>query len=323
MTCTGTDNFLDLTSTKQKRIKLIEGFNKAKSSFAQVSIDLEHQFEDYVFKVNFAGFDDETLLDVTLRYGIFYLEEIDYKKKIHALQILNHLVDNVTHTKLLFNMRAQLLYDAYNKYMNDKESVEFLRFIGESMLKLLDIMEPKYSSGDHYYYRHSQTLASILSNCYMTTNLPAKTVYYKNLALFIQQMGVFACRHLEKCLTIAFDSIESCKIGLDFDKQSEFIDSGIDLTMTIVDTCSKRIHCHSRLIINNCMKILYFFSLYATEMKENVVVKDKSNVIDKVCQIVEKILKNDKTPKIIIEEFKNLKNDQKLNDNFKILVESI
>lgn len=321
MTCTGTDNFLDLTSTKQKRTKLIEAFKLFSS---HESINLEQQFEDYVLNVNLAGFDDEALLDVTLRYGILYLEEIDYQKKIHALKILNHLMDNVTHAKLLFNMRAQLLYDTYNKYLNDKECVQFLRIIGQSMLKLLEIMEPNYSSGDHYYSKHSQTLASMLSNCYMSTSLAAKTVYYRNLTLFIHQMGVFACRHLEKCLTIAFDSIESCKIGLDFEKQSELVDSGIDFTIAIVDTCSKRIHCHARLILNNCIKMLYFYSLYATEMKESVVPdKQKSNVIDKVCRVVEKILINDKTPKIIIEEFKNLKNDHYLNNNFKILVESI
>lgn len=319
MTCTGTDNFLNLTSTKQKRAKLIEGFSRAKNLFA---LESEQAFEDHVFRLRFPGFEDEALLEVTLRYGIFYLEEFDYQKKIHALQILNHLMDNLTQAKLIFNMRAQLLYDTYNKYLNDKESSEFLQKIGESMLKLLAIMEPEYASGEHYYCKHSDTISSMLTNCFLSTSIPAKTVYYKNLVLFIKQMGVFASRHLEKCLTIAFDSIESCKIGLDFDKQAEFIDSSIELTMVIVETCSKRVHCHSRLIVNNCIKILYFYSLYASEINTSVV-DEKINVIEKVCRILEKILKNDKTPKHVVDEFENLKNDQKLNPNFKILIKTI
>ncbi|RNA26334.1 TELO2-interacting 2-like [Brachionus plicatilis] len=318
---TSTGNFINLTSTKQKRAKLIEGFGKAKHCFAQECTDLEQKFEDHIFEVYFPGFDDEALLEVTLRYGIFYLEEIDYQKKIHALRILNHLLDNSTRAKLGFNMRAQLLYETFGKYLNDKECVEFLHSIGQSMLKLLAIMEPEYASGEHYYRKHSQTMGSMLTNCYMTTNISAKTVYYKNLILFINQMGVFASRHLDKSLAIAFDSIESSKIGLDFDKQSEFIESSIELIMTIVDTCSKRIHCHARPVLCHCIKILYFYGLNATELKEKV--DEKINLIDKVCQIVEKVLKNDKTPKLVVEELKNLKNELKLDANFKILIESI
>ena len=121
-----TDNLLSHTSTKQKRIELIENYLKSTQVQCQQS-EVEQTFEKHIFGLGYPGFDnDATLVEVLIRYSIFFLEELDYDKKKHGLKLLNHLMENLTPSLLHSNMRSDLIYNSFNKYMNDKDSIDFI-----------------------------------------------------------------------------------------------------------------------------------------------------------------------------------------------------
>lgn len=80
---------------------------------------------------------NERLLETGIRYALAYLEEYDYAHKLTGLRLLDHLIDQVSPTRLKLNMRAELVRETLARYVNDKDSLEFLDKSNELMIKLL------------------------------------------------------------------------------------------------------------------------------------------------------------------------------------------
>lgn len=335
-------------SNQEIRFKLIENYvsslnDKVDSQLAiaqdldlKSKQNLEKNFESYLLNLQFSFYDndDENLIEIWIRYAITYLEEYDYDKKTHGLSLLDNLMLNVTQTKLLFNMRSDLIYNTFQRYLNDKDSVEFLNSITHSMRILLNIIESKYSSSEHRFKKHSLVYDSLLNNCYMSSSAQVKIVYYKNLKEFIKQMGDYTCRHLEKSLTVVFDCIESSKFGFDFEKQSNLVENAFSLLECLIQTCSLRIHAHSRRVVNFLLKIIYFYSLsLSLENSNNLEDSNLNNLscretslpklVEKVLSMLKYILvENNKTKLLFLDEFNDLKH-KTLNKNFLKLIETI
>ncbi|CAF0793903.1 unnamed protein product [Brachionus calyciflorus] len=322
------NNFLNLNSNKEKRLNLIQNYLK-KSQIHLEENDLELNFDTFILDLKFPQFDEDSdLIEVTIRYSIFYLEEFDYEKKRHGLRVLNHMMDNITPAKMSLNMRSELIYDTFQKYINDKDSVEFLGDILESMRKLLNIIESKYTSQEHNYKKHSLVVDSMLSNCYMSSNVLVKSIYYNKFCLYVKQMGMYTIRHMEKYLTICLDSIESSKLGYDFEKQEDLIMNSLNLIECLMQTCSLRLHTHSKRIMNYCIKIFYFYSLFLEKSNEYNNVNDEGAndyVIDKVIQISNCLLKINKNGVADSARFdlNNLKANTNLNAHFITLIDKI
>jgi len=206
---------------REKRIKLIENYqaslrHKPVSSF----LSDETSFEKFTLDTKFPEFDEnESLIEIVIRYSILCLEEFNYELKIKGLELLDHLMESTSPSLLNLNMRSRLILSSFERYINDKDgSVIFLDKQMESMRRLLNLIETSYSSGEHNYKQHSIVFDSMLNNCYMTTNQTVKTIYFKNLIFYIIQMNVYTCRHLEKLLTVAFDcGLDNSKINFDFE----------------------------------------------------------------------------------------------------------
>ena len=163
---------------REKRIKLIETYQSFKSLDISNLPQLEKEFEKYFLAQKYPDLDDdEALIETSIRYLILYLEEYVYDLKCKGLLILDHLISNVTPSKINLNMRSQLLYDSLLKYVNDKESLKFLDKSIGSMCALLNVMETKYSNNEHQYKKHSVVVESLLNNCFMTSNNTVKCVY--------------------------------------------------------------------------------------------------------------------------------------------------
>lgn len=79
------------------------------------------------------------LIETALRYALAYLEESEYALKLTGVRLLDHLVDQIGASRLKVNMRAELVRDTLARYINDKDSLEFLDKSNELMIKLLGI----------------------------------------------------------------------------------------------------------------------------------------------------------------------------------------
>ena len=245
---------------RDKRLKLVQNF----SNLTKSNLENEADFEQYVKQIKFPLFDDnDNLIETLIRYSILYLEEFNYELKLQGLDLLDHLVMNTSPSVLNLNMRSKLIFTTYERYMNDKDgSLIFLEQQIQSMLKLLNVIESKQSSSEHNYIKHSLILDSLLNNCYMTTNIDTKTVYYKNLNDYVKQSNDYSCRHLEKLLTVAFDcGLDNSKISFDFVSNEKLLDKSLDLTESIIDVCAFRIHWHANRVINFLLKLIYFACL--------------------------------------------------------------
>lgn len=234
------------------------------SNVADETTDTEDEFQSYILNLDYQQLEaDENLIEIGVRFALSYVEEYDYGLKLVGLKLLTHLVDNLTEATLKKNMRIDLVNDTLIKYLNDKESLEFLDKSNELAIKCANIMECKYNMNQHYYKKHSTLVDSMLNNCYMSTSKLVKCIYLKNLKYLLTQMGLFSCRHVEKYLTVLFDSIELAKINIDytFNKESfHLLLISLDLIKCLINECFYRIYSHSKRIIHFLLKLVYFYS---------------------------------------------------------------
>ncbi len=313
---------------REKRIKLIENYHGvSRGIFRSIDISnathLETEFEAYFLDVKYPQLDDdEALIESSIRYLILYLEEYVYDLKCKGLLILDHLIANITPSKLNTNMRSQLLYDSLVKYINDKESLTFLDKSIGTMCALLNVIESKYANNEHQFKKHSAILESLLNSCYMSSNNTVKCIYLNKLKLYIIQMDIFSVRHLEKYLTIALECVESNteKISFDFEKQEVLLCTSLDLLDCIINVLHLRIYAHARRIISFFIKVIYFFSLLDEDIDEI----EKLDSMKKTKRLIETLFnKNEKIKVNFFTEFSQLKESSNLSSKFIRLIANL
>ena len=126
-------------SLAEKRNRLLA--NYAAMSGGQNEPMSESQFNAKLLSLNSAQLeedgDDDRLLETAIRYALAYLEEFDYELKMLGVRMLERIVEQTRPTRLKLNMRADLIRDTLNRYVNDKEALDFLDKSNELMIKLL------------------------------------------------------------------------------------------------------------------------------------------------------------------------------------------
>lgn len=149
------------SSPSEKRLRLIESYLHATTTTLSTSNSQSSMFEDQEsqeldgsqFTARLLALtrdqldpssDDgekmevaDRLLETGLRYALAYLEEYDYSHKLTGLRLLDHMIERVSSTRIKMNMRAELVRDSLARYVNDKDSIEFLDKSNELMIKLL------------------------------------------------------------------------------------------------------------------------------------------------------------------------------------------
>ncbi len=279
---------------------------------------LEESFNKYLYELKYPSLDiDDTIIEVFIRYSLIYLEDFNYDLKLKGVDLIDFLLNNLTSSKLLVNMRSSLIYETLLKYINDKDSIIFLSNIIRVMCFLLNKMETKYGAAEHLYKKHSFVLDSLLNSCYLSTSFQIKTIYLNSFQKFLQQMNHYSFRHLEKYFTISFDFIESIQVMSFNDDINEnllkekfdYFMSSIDLTEMLVKVCEPRMHAHARRILNFCVKILYFYSV---EFQESNI------IVEKVINVIRFLFKNERVKSLFYEEFKSI-GDQKSIDNQNVI----
>lgn len=150
------------SSPSEKRLRLIESYLNASSTTTSTKnsqssmfeeqesneLDESQQFTARLLALTREQLDPSSgdeekmevadrLLETGLRYALAYLEEYDYSHKLTGLRLLDHMIDRVSSTRLKVNMRAELVRESLARYVNDKDSLEFLDKSNELMIKLL------------------------------------------------------------------------------------------------------------------------------------------------------------------------------------------
>lgn len=349
-------------SLLEKRTKLMESLTGSEATtsddFNSKLLSLSRQDLD----------EDERLLETAIRYSLAYLEEFEYTNKLMGVRLLSHLIDNTSPSGIKLNMRADLIRDTLGRYVNDKESLEFLDQSNELMIKLLGLIgrswfnqwdkieivfcfkgitETKYNTNEHYFKQTSAYIDSALNNCYMSTNVQVKAIYLKHLKTSLTRLGPCACRHLEKQLTVLFDSIELGKVNSDFQPVSSnthLVLFSLDLMQCIIQACFYRIHSHSRRIIQFLLKLVYSYCQNRTVESIDAMIKsddcddqelmqNKENndggeqfrqlVCLKSLRLVKMLFRNDRIRCSLYDDFKQVKSDAHLNRSFLKLIENI
>lgn len=196
------ENFSNFNGEKRKQ--LIISYHKRHNFLGAIELPENpiEQFEGYLFSLNQSQFNDvkneDHLIDTTIQCSLLYLEEYNYDLKTKGLAILEHLVAEATASQLNFNLRSKLVYDCLERYINDKDNLDFMDKTQRVMCSLLNFMESNQSAKIHSFKQHSVVFGALLNNSYMTTKLPAKLVYYKNFLAYMRQIGTYSCRHLGK-----------------------------------------------------------------------------------------------------------------------------
>ena len=186
---------------KEKRILLIKFHSETLSNIkVENNTDLENEFESHLYSMKFPKFDDDnqrnSLIDATIRYSILCLDEFDYGLKTKGILLLDHLITNTSPSYLNFNMRSNLIFSSLERYLTDKDNLDFMDKALKTVCNLLKIMESKYTSNEHSYRKHSNVINSILNGCYMSTSPVVKCVFYANLINYLTQIDAYSCRHL-------------------------------------------------------------------------------------------------------------------------------
>jgi hypothetical protein len=308
-----------------ERIKDLESQNET----------LEESFYNYLLSLKYPCLDiDDNLIEMYIRYSIMYLDDYDYNLKLNGLNLIDHLLEHLTSSKLGVNMRAVLLYNSLLKYAADKESRVFLGRIMPTMCLLLNKIETKFARGDHCYSQHSVVVDSLLNACYMSTDFQVKTIFIKSLHGYLTQMGDYSCRHLEKYLTVAFDFLDSVKtlktnsmneesteIDTQLQVKQDLAEVSIDFVLLLIDLCSLRIHAHARRILNFCLKILYFYSFDSNNDEADTI---NDPIVVKIQDIIARLFKIEKVKNQLYEEFRELQNSENsLNPNFRFLIRNL
>jgi hypothetical protein len=307
-------------------------------SLSEQNEQLEEQFYDYLLGLKYPCLDlDDNLIEMYIRYSILYLEDYDYNLKLKGLNLVEHLLNDLTSSKLALNMRSVRLYNSLLKYINDKDSRVFLGRIISVMCFLLSKIETKFARAEHCFAQHSTVVDSLLNGCYMSTDFKVKTTYMKSIRGYLTQMGDYSCRHLEKYLTVAFDFLESVKLlntksmndespGMndqEMEVKQELAESSIDLVALLIDTCSLRIHAHARRILNFCIKVLYFYSLDVTnDFHESDTLNNPTLV--KIRSLIASLFKLEKVRNQLYKEFQAMQSPESgVNENFRFLVQNL
>ncbi len=202
---TSTNKFENYSNfNNEKRLHLIKSYNQSVPFTSDTSSntchDLQEQFNTFIISHKHNEFSqlqtEHHLIDTIIQYSLLHLEEFDYNLKLKGLHILDHLIEHSTNTQINFNMRSQLVYNCLERYITDKENLTFLNSTLQTMCLLLNVIEIKSKCSEHSFRNHSVVIEILLNNCYMTTNLPVKLVYYTNYVNYLKQIGPYSCRHL-------------------------------------------------------------------------------------------------------------------------------
>lgn len=195
----------------------------------------------------------------------------------------------------------------------------------------------------------------------MSTNIQVKSVYLKHLKTSVARLGPCACRHLDKQLTVLFDSIELGKVNADHQltlANTRLVLISLDLMQACIQSCFYRIHSHSRRIIQFLLKLVYSYCLQSNTSNSSgsngirtiIEEDDKNNNNNKenmdedgneeefggnnlddfrqiVClkslRLVKMLFRNDRIRCSLYDDFKQVKSDAHLNRSFLKLIENI
>jgi hypothetical protein len=217
--------------------------------------------------VNFPHLNDY-LMTLCIKLSLKLIESytINFDDKLLGIDLINGLISKTSKSDLNLNNRTLLLLNNIERFMYDKDCIEFIYKLYFTQLKLLDIQETQYAVNDHEYSLHSKYFNILLNNCLMCSNLNIKIIYFFFLKKYLEQMNYYAVKYLSKLFEILLnDTIDYMKANIDY-KFNYII---VTMIFSMIEICSikfkLRIHQHAKTIIQFLVKFIYYNCLDYSE----------------------------------------------------------
>ncbi|XP_070543497.1 TELO2-interacting protein 2-like isoform X2 [Ptychodera flava] len=137
------------------------------------------------------------------------LLHVKLQNKIHGIQCLHHIINNVDPTELKWYGRAMVIYEALHKQIYSREPA-LLDELYPCLVDLLGVIErsPRKTDQPRKTNRYDEILQITLTNMEMEQQIILRRIYSKHLHLFVEKMGITVVRHFKRLLRVVVEYLE-------------------------------------------------------------------------------------------------------------------
>ena len=219
-------------------------------------------------------------IDVLMSVSLNMLFDHQERNKIKGLEIIEHLLVNITKEEIRWYNRINVIHEALNRQIHLKDS-KVLNKLFSPLLKTLEILD-QTPLKDY----HRQLLETLLRNADMENILILRQIYISNLSILIHQTGFsfsgvlsLAVKVIVNYLEVDGGSCDSCRLET------------LDLLQTVVEVAWLRIPSHACTIIKALLKLyvdiqtLLYQETHSIEAQDKMKLKiiEVSRLLCKLC----------------------------------------
>lgn len=150
-------------------------------------------------------------LDSVLPVSLTLADDHMTENKVLGLQCLSHIIKNTSRTELLWQGRADVIYEAVKLQLYSKEVV-LLEVAIPCTLSILDVLEPSSKRVEPLGLipqKYDQIFSMLLFSAEMESLIAVRRTYAKYLGGFISRMGVAVVKHSRRLLRLVSTYLET------------------------------------------------------------------------------------------------------------------
>ncbi|KAJ8263569.1 hypothetical protein COCON_G00160260 [Conger conger] len=178
----------------------------------------------------------------------------DYRtdNKVLGVLCLRHILLNVPAADLRQYNRAQVLYHALFNHLYVAEA-ELIEAVLPCLLDLLSVLEkpPVGTRVPRKPNHYDQVLRLILTHMEMEHKLALRRVYVRNVALFIDRMGITAVRHLKRLESVILGYLEVSDAPLEQTRLSI-----LEVLKKTIQHAWPRLECRMTVLVRALLRLL-------------------------------------------------------------------
>ncbi|XP_019855386.1 PREDICTED: TELO2-interacting protein 2-like isoform X1 [Amphimedon queenslandica] len=141
---------------------------------------------------------------------LLLIDDYEIYHKQLGLTGLCHLIANTDSAELVQYGKADLIYDSIKKllYFNKVDIINALHPALQSLLVIMEGPQPMEISQPRKWRKTDEVFVILLQSMYTESKLSIRKAYIKHVCRYIECLGVFIIKYINKLLLIIFDYIE-------------------------------------------------------------------------------------------------------------------
>lgn len=224
---------------------------KLRSSKWRLNPSAPHVFAFCVLRVKMPFLSDH--LGTVLSAPLVFVDDHEVHNKCLGLDLIQHIVANVSKAELRWYGRADVLYDLLGKQLHSREP-EILNLAIPCLFAVLDVVEksPVVPDGIRQEVKHDEMFRVYIQNMSLETTIALRRVYSHHLSAFIAKLGITVLRHIEQVLTVitcyleVYDGPdEACRIDV------------LEALQMLLCQAWPRMSNHSHVIVQSLVRLIY------------------------------------------------------------------